>query len=150
MTITDRSLSGSRVFDAPRDLVFRMFTEREHVAQWWGPNGFTNTIHEMDVRAGGHWRFIMHGPDGTDYRNEIVYVEIARPERLVFDHVSAPRFRATVTFEDVDGKTRVTMRSEFETAEVRDQAIRTFGADKGMHETLARLGAYLERGRATS
>ena len=55
-----------RVIDAPQDLIFRAFTEPDHVKHWWGPNGFTNTIHEMDVRPGGIWRFIMHGPDGTD------------------------------------------------------------------------------------
>ena len=63
----DREIVATRVFDAPRDLVFRMWTDPAHIVHWWGPNGFTTTIHEMDVRPGGMWRFIMHGPDGVDY-----------------------------------------------------------------------------------
>src|SRR4051794_34340238 len=65
----DREIVATRIFEAPRELVFTMWTDREHVAKWWGPRGFTNTIHEMDVRPGGTWRFVMHGPDGTDYPN---------------------------------------------------------------------------------
>src|ERR1700722_521534 len=91
-----REIAATRIFDAPRELVFRMWTEPEHVAKWWGPIGFTNTIHEMDVRPGGVWRFIMHGPDGVDYPNKNVYLEVVRPDRLVWDHLSAPQFRMTV------------------------------------------------------
>ena len=58
------------------------WTDPEHVAKWWGPTGFTNTIYEMDVRPGGVWRFVMHGPDGIDYQNKIVYIEVVKPERL--------------------------------------------------------------------
>ena len=72
-----RELVITRIFDAPRELVWRAWTDPKHVAQWWGPNGFTNTIHEMDVRPGGVWRFVMHGPDGVDYANKIVFGEIS-------------------------------------------------------------------------
>src|SRR2546430_11151240 len=83
-TVTsDREILLTRVFDAPRELVFKVWTDPEHVGRWWGPRGFTNTIHEMDVRPGGVWRFTMHGPDGVDYLNRIVFIEVARPERLV-------------------------------------------------------------------
>jgi uncharacterized protein YndB with AHSA1/START domain len=61
----DREIITSRVYDAPRELVFKAWTDPKHIARWWGPNGFTTTIHEMDVRPGGAWRFIMHGPDGV-------------------------------------------------------------------------------------
>jgi uncharacterized protein YndB with AHSA1/START domain len=134
---------ATRRFDAPRDLVFRMWTEREHVAKWWGPRGFTLTIHEMDVRPGGAWRFIMHGPDGTDYRNEVIYDEIAPPERLVYTHVSAPRFQMTVSFDERGGGTEVTARMVFESAALRDQVIGKFGAVEGLHQTLDRLGEQL-------
>jgi uncharacterized protein YndB with AHSA1/START domain len=77
-----------------------MWTDPNHVAQWWGPKGFTNTIHEMDVRPGGVWRFVMHGPDGVDYQNKIVFIEVVKPERLVYDHVSGPKFHVTVTFTE--------------------------------------------------
>ena len=141
----EREIMGSRVFDAPRELVWKMWTDPRHIAQWWGPRGFRNTIHEMDVRPGGHWRFVMHGPDGQDYQNHNIYVEIVEPERIVFDHVSGPLFRATATFENLGGKTRVTMRSVFETAELRNKVARDYGAVEGMQQTLARLGEHLKR-----
>jgi uncharacterized protein YndB with AHSA1/START domain len=141
----DREIAATRVFDAPRDLVWQMWTNSEHIAQWWGPKGFTNTIHEMDVRAGGVWRFIMHGPDGRDYPNKIVYVEILKPERLVYDHVSGPLFQATATFTQEGGKTRVDVRMVFESAKLRDQVAAEFGAVEGLHQTLGRLGEHLAK-----
>ena len=138
-----RSISGTRVFDAPRELVFDVWTDPNHIANWWGPRGFTTTTHVMDVRPGGEWRFIMHGPDGTDYDNEIVYLEVVRPERLVYTHGPAPIFDVTVTFTEEGGKTRVTMRSIFASAAVRDQVAEEFGAIEGMNETLDRLVEYV-------
>ena len=88
-----REIVAARVFDAPRELVFDAWTDPEHVAQWWGPNGFTNTIHEMDVRPGGVWRFVMHGPDGVDYNNKIVYIEVVKPERLSTSTYRARSFK---------------------------------------------------------
>ncbi|MFI5381028.1 MAG: SRPBCC domain-containing protein [Tepidisphaerales bacterium] len=140
----DREIVTTRIYDAPRELVFDAWTDPKHVAHWWGPNGFTNTIHEMDVRPGGVWRFIMHGPDGVDYQNKIVYLEIVKPELLVYDHVSGPRFQATVTFEEQGGKTKVTMRALFETAEVRKLTVEKFGAIEGGKQTLARLAEHLQ------
>ena len=113
---SDREIVATRIFDAPRELVFQMWTDPKHIGNWWGPKGFTTTIHEMDVRPGGVWRFIMHGPDGRDYQNKIVYLETAKPERLVYDHVSGPLFRMTVTFTAQAGKTKVMARMVFETA----------------------------------
>lgn len=147
MSEADREIATTRLFDAPRELVWAVWTSPDHIGQWWGPNGFTTTTHEMDVRPGGYWRFIMHGPDGTDYDNEIVYREVVRPERLVYDHGPAPRFRVTVLLDEEGGKTRLSMRSVFESREVRDQVVRDFGAIDGMHQTLDRLGEHLEKAR---
>jgi len=141
----DREIVTSRLFDAPRTLVWKAWTDPREVALWWGPNGFTNTIHEMDVSPGGVWQFIMHGPDGVDYKNKIVFVELVKPERIVYDHVSGPKFRATVTFDDEGGKTRVTMRALFETASAREYAVKTFGAVEGAKQTLGRLDAHLAK-----
>jgi len=135
----DREIATTRIFDAPRDLVFDAWTEPQHVAQWWGPNGFTTTTHSMDVRPGGEWIFIMHGPDSTDYKNHIVYREVVRPERLVYDHVSGPLFRATVIFESEGNKTRLSMKMVFETAELRNQVAEKFGAVEGLNQTLNHL-----------
>jgi len=139
----DREIVATRVFDAPRELVFEMWTDPKHVVEWWGPNGFTNTIHEMDVRPGGVWRVVMHGPDGRDYDNTIVYAEIVKPERLVYDHVSEPPIHVSVTFADEGGKTRLTVRMLFESAELRDSVAKEFGAIEGLDQTLERLGERL-------
>jgi uncharacterized protein YndB with AHSA1/START domain len=143
-----RAIIATRVFDAPRDLVFAVWTDPAHLAQWWGPNGFTTTTHSFDMRAGGIWRFVMHGPDGRDYQNRITYEEVVRPERIVYRHgggedVEPVQFKTTVTFEDVGGgsnrKTRITMRGDFPSAAERDRVIKEYGADKGLVQTLARL-----------
>ncbi|MGH6771211.1 MAG: SRPBCC family protein [Xanthobacteraceae bacterium] len=144
----DREIVLTRVYDAPRDLVWTAWTDPKHVVHWWGPNGFTNTIHEMDVRPGGVWRFIMHGPDGRDYKNRINFIEVKRPERLVYTHggdddVEPVNFHVTVTFEDQGGRTKVTLRSVFPTAEERDRVVKEYGAIEGGRQTLARLADYL-------
>lgn len=139
----DREITGSRIFNAPRELVFKMWTDPEHIVKWWGPTGFRNTIFEMDVRPGGKWRHMMHGPDGVDYKNESIYLEVVKPERLVYQHVSAPGFISTVTFEDLGDKTKVNMHMLFETAEIRDTTVKVFNAIQGLQETLQRLADQL-------
>jgi uncharacterized protein YndB with AHSA1/START domain len=145
-----KSIIGTRVFDAPRELVFDVWTDPKHLAQWWGPNGFTTTTESFDMREGGAWRFVMHGPDGRDYQNRITYEEIVRPERIVYSHggaddVEPVAFRSVVTFEDIGGgKTRVTLKGTFPSAQERARIIREYGADKGMVQTLSRLGQYVD------
>jgi uncharacterized protein YndB with AHSA1/START domain len=134
----------TRVIAAPRELVFEAWTDAKHIGEWWGPRGFRTTVHEMDVRPGGDWRLTMHGPDGTDYPNHSVFVEIDRPARLVFDHVSPPRFRMTATFEDDGGNTRLTARLVFESAELRDKIAVQHRAVEGLHDTLARCAESVE------
>ena len=143
-----REVVETRLFDAPRALVFDAWTKPEHVAQWWGPNGFTTTIHEMDVRPGGTWRLTMHGPDGRDYRNRIVFVEIARPERLVYKHVpelgtEPVSHETTVTFTERGGRTQVTVRMVFPTRATLEHVIRTYGVVQGLTQTLSRLALHL-------
>lgn len=143
----DREIVVTRVLDAPRELVFEAWTDPEHIGSWWGPRGFTTTTHEMDVRPGGVWRLTMHGPDGTDYPNYIVYREVVRPERLAYAHGSQPGepadFDVTVTFADEGGKTRITMRSLFPSAAARDFVVKEYGAIEGAHQTLDRLQEHL-------
>jgi uncharacterized protein YndB with AHSA1/START domain len=141
----DREIVIERIVNAPRELVWRAWTEPDQIAKWWGPNGFTTTIHEMHVRIGGVWRFIMHGPDGTDYPNRIVYREIVKPERLVYDHSDDEgndRFHSTVTFVAQGKRTKVTLRAVFETAQARAAAVK-FGAVEGGQQTLGRLEQHL-------
>jgi len=142
----DREIVATRVFDAPRELVFQMFTDPKHVVHWWGPRGFTNTIETMDVRPGGVWRFIMHGSDGVDYPNKIVYIEIVKPARLVYDHGDEGEpgyFHVTVTFEDQGDKTKLSMQMLFKSAAEREQVVEKYGAVEGLNQTLERLKEYL-------
>lgn len=142
----DREIAATRIFDAPRDLVWQAWTDPKHVAQWWGPNGFKNTISEMDVRPGGVWRFIMHGPDGTDYPNKIVFLEVVKPERLVYVHGDdgdPDQFRVTVTFAEQNGKANLIMRSVFRSAADLAYVVEKHGAIEGMNQTLGRLSDYL-------
>lgn len=139
----DREISTVRIFDAPRALVFEAWTNPKHLVSWWGPNGFRTTLQQMDVKPGGKWSFVMHGPDGTDYRNESVFVEVEKPARLVWDHETGPIFRATVDFEEQGQKTKLTMRMVFATKAERDTTVEKFGAVEGQKETLERLASYL-------
>jgi len=136
-------LKISRLLDAPRELVWEVWTDPEHIKNWWGPAGFTNTISIMDVKEEGAWEFIMHGPDGTDYRNKHIFKEIVKPERLVLDHVTAPRFRMTATFTEQGEKTLLTIHSLFESENQLREVIKVFKADEGMKQNVDRLEAYL-------
>lgn len=143
----DREVVTMRVVDAPRQQVFEAWIDPGQVARWWGPDGFTTTIQEMDARPGGVWRSVMHGPDGIDYQNKSVFDEITKPERRVYSHVSGPVFRMTVTFDEDGGKTTVTMRMLFETAVARDKAVKVFGIVEGRKQTLAGLGEHVGKAR---
>ena len=145
-----REIVSARILDAPRERVFAAWTDPARLARWWGPKGFRNTFHEFDPRPGGVWRFIMHGPDGRDYPNRIVYVEIVKPERLVYTHVSGPKFQATATFDEQGGKTTLTMRMLFDTAEERDRTVKVFGAVEGLQQTLGRLAEHVARTQGLS
>ncbi|MDB5296917.1 MAG: hypothetical protein JWO31_2900 [Phycisphaerales bacterium] len=148
--VADREIVQFREYDAPRDLVYRAWTDPAHLAKWWGPRGFTTTTFSMDVSPGGVWRFVMHGPDGTDYQNKVTYLEVVPPERLVFNHgggdegCESMSHRTTVTFEDAGGgRTRLTMRALFVTAEAKAYVVEKHGAIEGGKQTLARLAEYL-------
>jgi len=140
---SDRELIITRLLNAPRELVWDVFTKPEHIKNWWGPNGFTNTIDKMDVKPGGEWEFVMHGPDGTDYKNKSIYKEIIRPERIVFEHVSGPKFIATITFTAEGNKTHLKWHMLFESAEQFQQVVKTFKADEGLKQNIVKLEEYL-------
>jgi len=150
----DREIVITRVVDAPRELVWQVWTDPAHVVKWWGPNGFTTTIERMDVRPGGVWKHIMHGPDGVDYPNSSVFKEVIEPERIVYSHGGGKQggpgahFVATWTFEALAGdKTRVTIHMVFPSAVERDLVVKEYGAIEGGRQTLERLGEYLQENR---
>ena len=140
----------SRIINAPRELVFKAWTDPKHLVHWWGPKGFTNTIHEIDVRPGGLWRFILHGPNGVDYPNLIVFNEIVKPDRLVYTHGTGEaddpeQFQDTVTFAEQAGKTNLKMLSIFRSAAAHDKVIKEYGAIEGANQTLDRLEELLSK-----
>ena len=143
--IADRMIFALRILDAPRELVFKMWTDPQHIVHWWGPNGFTLTIDQMDVRPGGIWQFVMHGPNGVDYPNKIVYVEVVEPERLVYTHTGGVLFHSTVTFAEEGNQTRLTMLMLFDSAAERDRIEKQFGAVEGLKQTLGRLEGQLAK-----
>ena len=144
---SDREVVVSRIIEGPRSLVFEAYTSAEHVAQWWGPDGFSVTTHAFDFRPGGVWSFTMHGPDGTDYPNRIDWHVIEPPERLEFTHGTGgddfEAFEGTVTLVERDGATEVTLRSVFKTKAQRDEVVERYHAIEGAAQTLGRLAAYI-------
>jgi uncharacterized protein YndB with AHSA1/START domain len=150
---SDREIVISRVLDAPRERVWEAMADPAQVIHWWGPRGFTTTIEKMDVRPGGVWKHVMHGPDGVDYPNASVFKEVVKPERIVFAHGGAKpggpgaNFVATWSFEALDdgSKTRLTIRMVFPSAQERDTVAKVYGAIEGGKQTLERLSEYLPK-----
>lgn len=144
-----RELLMTRVFNAPRTLVFKVWTSPEHVGHWWGPKGFTTTTHEMDVRPGGTWRYTMHGPEGRDFPNVIVFDEVVDPELLRYSHGSGVEddefedFNVTITFRDLGGRTELTMHTVFPTVEGFRKVVEEYGAIEGAKQMMERFEAYL-------
>lgn len=149
---SDREIVLTRDFNAPRELLWKAWTDPEQVVKWWGPRGFTTTIETMDFRVGGVWKHVMHGPDGTNYPNKCIFKEIVPNERIVYSHgggredggAPGATFVATWTFESLGAdKTRMTGRMVFPTAEARDLVVREYGAIEGGRQTLERASEHV-------
>ncbi len=138
----------TRIYDAPVETVWDAWTDPEQVAQWWGPRGFSLTTHSKDLRVGGTWRYTMHGPDGVDYPNKTLYLEVEEHAKLVYDHGGSddtpPMFRVTVLFSEVGGKTKMDMSMALPTPEAAAET-RKFIKKAGGDSTWDRLAEYLEK-----
>lgn len=143
----DREIALTRLLNAPVELVWEMWTKPEHIANWWGPNGFTNTISKMDMTPGGEWELVMHGPDGTNYKNKSVFKEVVEYKKIVYEHTSYPSFISTITFEERGEQTLLNWQMLFETRELFLQVIKTFKADEGLKQNADKLEAYLVRAK---
>ncbi|HTH82466.1 MAG TPA: SRPBCC family protein [Mucilaginibacter sp.] len=139
----DRVLQISRVLNAPIELVWEVWTKPEHIAQWWGPNGFTNTISTMDVTPGGEWNLVMHGPDGTDYVNKSTFKEVIEFKRISYEHFN-PHFVATVDFEAQGEQTAINWRMLFDSAEILQTIVKAHNAAEGQKQNVAKLEVYLQ------
>ena len=136
----------TRIYDAPVKMVWEAWTDPEQVAQWWGPRGFTITTHHKDVRTGGTWDYIMHGPDGTDYPNIAKYLEVEKYSRMVYDHGGyhdrPALFRVTVIFTEMNGKTKLDFTMACPTAEAATET-KKFIKQAGGNATWDRLAEFL-------
>jgi uncharacterized protein YndB with AHSA1/START domain len=141
----DREIIISRTLNAPVELVWEVWTKPEHIANWWGPNGFTNTITKMDVNPGGEWNLTMHGPDGTDYKNESIFKEIIHHKKIVYHHISSPNFISTIEFEAQGEQTQLKWHMLFETTEEFIRVVKTFKADEGLRQNVEKLNVYLAK-----
>jgi len=139
----EKELTITRVLNAPIELVWKVWTDPDHIKNWWGPNGFTNTIFGMDLKPGGVWEFIMHGPDGKDYKNKSIFKEIIKHKQIVYEHISGPKFQATVKFTPQGKKTLLEWQMLFDTAEEREKTVKTFKADVGLKQNIFKLEGYL-------
>ncbi len=138
----------SRTLNAPRELVYEVWTDPKHVGEWWGPDGFTTTTQKMEVKAGGEWVYIMHGPDGRDYPNKMKFIEAIKPEKLVYIHSGdndIVSFHVEVNFIDENGKTGITMHSIFESEEVLDKLIEEYHVFEGAKQHIGNLQKYLAK-----
>jgi len=146
---TDAEIVMSRIYDAPREVVWEAMTEARHVAQWWGGPGFTNPLCEMDVRPGGLWRHVMRFPDGRELHMSFVFLEVDRPRKLVWRPVEdeQPKGRPplsviSVTLEELADRTLWKMVARFTSFAERDAAVAMGFADP-IRASSDRLVAYL-------
>jgi uncharacterized protein YndB with AHSA1/START domain len=142
----------TRVFGAPRDVVFKAWTDPKQMAQWWGPKNFTNPVCELDVRSGGAWRIVMRAPDGVEYECGGVYSEVVKPERLVFTNNAYDREGTTllegvtsVTFEAQGAKTKLTLETHV-VGKVSYAAQMLAGMEAGWNQSLDRLADLVAKG----
>jgi uncharacterized protein YndB with AHSA1/START domain len=143
----ERALVTVRVIPAPRERVWCAWTEAEHLARWWGPEGFSNDFQLFEPRPGGRWHLTMRAPDGAEYANQLEFVALEPPQRLVLHHLGPVHdFTLTATLEALGGRTRLTFRMEFRTAAECDEARRYVPAAN--EQNLDRLQAELARWRS--
>src|SRR5438876_3388060 len=142
----DREILSTRIFDAPRELVFKAYTDPRLIERWWGPRRYTTRVEKLELKPGGAWRFLNIDADGTEYAFRGEFREVVPPERIVwtFEFEGAPGQMSidTVTFEEQDGRTKMTSRSVFDSPEGRDGMVQA-GMEEGYRESLDRLDEVL-------
>ena len=151
---SDREMCFSRIFEWPRHLLFEAWTKPEHLRHWWGCSGSTLIVCQIDLRPGGAWRTVMRMPDGSEHPFKGVYREVVPPERLVYTEcydmpkIGSPEWLSTVTFEELDGKTKLTYSLLHRSTEARDGHLQA-GMEPGMIQTLDRLAEHVALMEAT-
>ena len=137
-----QELKTIKTINAPIEKMWEVWTNPDHLVKWWGPNGFTNTIHQMDLEKGGEWKMTMHGPDGTNFPNRSIFLEIIPNEKIVFEHFN-PHFITTVSFESVDSGTKIEWSMLFDSPEMYEIVVKAHKADEGQKQNLEKLEKYI-------
>lgn len=115
-TTADCEIVSSRIINSPKELIFKAWSEPDHLKNWWGPKGFTNTFHEFDFRVGGKWSFVMHGPDKGNYTNECEFIKIEKPSLIAWKRYSQPIFQVVTTFLEINNhQTKLVFKMLFNT-----------------------------------
>jgi uncharacterized protein YndB with AHSA1/START domain len=140
--VVNREIRITRTLDAPVGLVWEVWTKPEHLVHWWGPDGFTSTIHVLEFREGGEWSLTMHGPDGRNYPNRSIFKEIIPLQKIVFEHFN-PHFITTVIFTAQGDQTQIDWSMLFDSAEMREVVIKAHKADAGLRQNTKKLEIYL-------
>jgi uncharacterized protein YndB with AHSA1/START domain len=142
LTTPDCEIVSSRIVTASQELVFKAWTDPDHLKNWWGPKGFTNTFNEFDLRPGGRWKFVMHAPEQGNFQNECEFFKIEKPREIAWIRISKPLFNIVATFDkEADNQTKIVFRMVFETAE-ECAKLRPYVVDKN-EENFDRLEAEL-------
>jgi len=132
----------TQTFQVPAQLMWKVWMQPEHIVNWWGPEGFTSTIHQMDFREGGEWKLTLHGPDGVNYPNRSLFKEIVPYEKIVFEHFN-PHFITTVLLVSEGEATNIDWTLLFDTAEMRDIVVKAHKAEEGQKQNFEKLDKYL-------
>ena len=140
----DREMHIDVTLDAPIDNVWQAWADPAQIVQWWGPNGFTNTMQTFDLREGGEWRFTMHGPDGKDYLNKSEFIEVIPQRVFKFEH-SSPHFITTVLFEAKGNETHIDWTMLFDSKEMRDAIVKAANAEEGLKQNIVKLKTFLAK-----
>jgi uncharacterized protein YndB with AHSA1/START domain len=137
-----REMKIIRTIKAPVELVWEVWTQPEHIINWWGPKGFTSTIHKFEFVIGGEWLLTMHGPDGSNFPNRSIFKEIVLNKKIVFEHFN-PHFITTVLFHANENETQIEWTLLFDSAEMLQTIVRAHRADEGQKENIERLEQYI-------
>ncbi|MDF3821246.1 SRPBCC domain-containing protein [Leptospira sp. 96542] len=146
--IEDNRVIYNRYFDVPIELLFELWSEEEHLNKWWGPDGFTLTTIRLDFRVGGIWEFVMHGPDGRNYKNKVQYLQIQKPNIISYKHIGDEdgfedvNFVSNILFENSGEGTNFRMEQIFSTKEELERVNTKYGAIEGAKQHIANFANY--------
>jgi uncharacterized protein YndB with AHSA1/START domain len=144
----DCTLKISEIVDVTVEKMWIAWSEPEHIANWWGPEGFTSTIRKMEMKEGGEWLLTLHGPDGKNYPNRSIFKEVLPFHKIKFEHFN-PHFFTTVIFESKGKGTNLTWNMQFDSPEMYDTIVKAHKADEGLKQSMKRLTEYLSKIQST-